>query len=375
MGEGKFSRDKWLVGSLILFILIVGGIFLAATLRRESGESDDSPSRASAARKGTVSHEQIKGARETLIRELLKGLEAASGKADRAQTSEWVDGLVREGEAAVPLALESLKKTGVWNFRVALLDVFARIRTASSLSALEGFFATLQAKETALKIEIVRRMSRMGGSLPREALTRILGNEANESVRGEIAKALVALGLTPEETAKLQKRDREVLESQVKVKAEQRSRITTLEKLDPRTETGLAELRKPALEESTVAIALLAFQKLEERGDGKAAEVLSLRVKAKAETNEAKIIQTNALAALTRMKASEARLAVKDVALGEDESLRIQAVDLLGGYGDPAMIPLLEQAVLKDKSDRMAKAVERARVSIEARKSAEGANK
>lgn len=355
---------KLLVLVPVALAIVAAGIGIVAW-RRSHEPTVDAPSKRLPV--PPPSTEQVAQKRLELIQELLRALEGAATKSDRPKVTELSDGLVRESEAAVTPVVETLKKTRVWNYRIALLDVLSRIRTAPSLSALESFYGTLQAPEKALKVEVVRRIGRMGGSLPRECLTRLLANESDDALRDEIAKGLVALGLTPSEASKLQKRDRDVLEAQVRLKDDQRSRIAALEKVDARSEQGLADLRKAAGEETTIAIALLAYRKLQERDDAAAATVLADRVKVPAESKDAKILQTNALAALAQMKVAEARVAVRDVALGDDEGLRIQAVELLGGYGDRAMVPLLEQAALKDKSERMAKAVEKARVSIEAR--------
>lgn len=311
--------------------------------------------------------EQVSQKRLELIRELLRVLEVAASGSDRPKVAELSEGLVREGDATVTPAVEQFQKSRIWNYRIALLDVLSRIRTGSCLAALESCYATLHASETALKVELVRRIGRMGGGLTRECLARLLANEADETLREEMAKGLIALGVTPEEASTLQKRDRDILETQARLKDEQRSRIAALEKVDPRSDQGLADLKKAATEETVIAITLLAYRKLQERNDAVAAGILADRVKAPAETNDSRILQTNALASLAQMKVAEARLVVRDVALGDDDSLRLQAVELLGGYGDRAMVPLLEQAALKDKSERMAKAAEKARVSIETR--------
>ena len=91
------------------------------------------------------------------------------------------------------------------------------------------------------------------------------------------------------------------------------------------------------------------------------------RISANPASDRDGLIRLNALSSLTRMTASAARMRVRELGLGPDPSVRLTVVELVGGFGDAAMLPLLEQVLLLDKTAPMARAVERARRSIEAR--------
>lgn len=320
---------------------------------------------------GSQADADIGEARQTLISTLIRALEQAAIQGERRKVAALIDDLGRQGDHIIPPALESLSGNPPWNVRIALIETIAMRRSVPAVKALEQFYGSLTVTEKALKIETVRRMSTMGGTLARDSLCRLLALEGDNLVREETAKAVVAIGLTAEDLSGLSDKDRQALAGGVRSKDHQRSQVAMLQKIDPRTPEGLSELRKVASEQVAVAIAVLALEKLVERGDGQAAEIVAGLVRSSAETNEAKIIQTNALAALAKMRSIEARLAMKEFALKADEPLSLQTIELLGSHGDRAMVPLLEQVLLKNRSDAVAGAVERAKRSIESRARAE----
>lgn len=65
-------------------------------------------------------------------------------------------------------------------------------------------------------------------------------------------------------------------------------------------------------------------------------------------TDNDKTVKLNAIAALTRMRINEARLAVKKLLENEDVEIRKNTVEFLGAFGDKASIPLLNQVILHD---------------------------
>jgi hypothetical protein len=307
--------------------------------------------------------------RTELIKELLLALRAAAEKGDRAKAASISSDLVREGEYVIPAVRDILKNGHDWNTRVALLSILGRLRIPSALSALEEFYGTLNSQEAAYKFEVVRVVSRMGGSYSRDSLRRLLAREGDPKVHEEIAKTLVAVGMTLQELAQLEKQDRVLIEKDLVKKDDQRTRIESLEKLDPKADESLTILRKAALEESTVAIAILSFRKLEARGDAQSAQILAQRAKAKCDTQEGKIIQTNALSSLSRLTISDARMAYREIVLGEDPDLRRQAISLLGSFGDEAMIPVLEQAAQVDGTPEVLRLTDQSASLIRARAS------
>jgi hypothetical protein len=361
------SRRRLLLGSLVP--LAAGLIALAVWAGRRSDVPEPPSPAVKAERKNAseVASERAKGARREAAIQAIAALKAAIVAADRAKASAEATALARLGEDALAPVVDALRAERTWSVRMALLDVIAGVRHPGAVAAMGEVYASAKDVETALRIEIVRRLGRMAGTPTRELLASLLGKEKADAVRAEIGKALIVLGLTPEEAAKLADRDRAILEPQAKARSELRGRLETVEKADVATDAGLAEVKKIALEDEVVAVALSAFSRLETRDDGAAVGILTERVRKPATSNEQKIIQTNAIASLTRMKSSEARVAVRAIALGEDAELRVQAVEILGGFGDAAMLPLLDQATAMDKSERMARATERARTAIEAR--------
>jgi len=288
-------------------------------------------------------YERARSSRLAYIRELLAALKSATEKSDRKVVESISLDLVREGKESVAPSLEALKATANWNYRNALLSVLGKIRHPDAIKALEEFYGTLRSNEGAPKIEVVRLLGRLASGLGRQALLRLLERESDPPVREEIAKILVAIGLRPEELGVLKKEERALVEKGVQGEGVLRTKLDRIAKLDPKSDATLTELTPVALGEQTTAVALAAFRKLEERDDGKAAQLLAQRVQSKPDTDAGQIIQTNALASLCRMKAAEARLCVREFVLAQEPEIRHQAISLLGSYGDAAMIPLLEQ--------------------------------
>src|SRR5437016_5451498 len=167
------------------FLGVIGIVFAVAISRRSEPEMTPSPSRLSKPRVSGEAYAKAMETRQELVLELVQALEQAAAKNERPKMAQAIDGLVREGDAVISAAVENLKKSRVWNFRIALLEVLSRLRSAPAVAVLEEFYATLQAPEKALKVEVVRRLGKMGGTLPREALSRILANESDDAVRGE----------------------------------------------------------------------------------------------------------------------------------------------------------------------------------------------
>jgi hypothetical protein len=357
---------------LVLFLIVPVALALVAlgvwTLRGGGPPGPPSPAvKAERKQAAEVASTKARDARREAAVQAIAALKAAIVAADRTRASAEATALARLGEDALAPAVEHLKTERTWAVRMALLDAISGVRHPCAVAAMGEVYASAKEVETALRIEAVRRLGRMAGTPTRELLAGFLATEKSEAVRGEIGKALVVLGLTPQEAAKLGERDRAVLEPQAKAREGLLARLEAVEKADVAAEAGLAVVRKTALEDDVVAVALSAFSRLEARDDAAAAGILVERVARPASTNERKIIQTNAIASLTRMTCVQARVAVRKIALGGDAELRVQAVEILGGFGDVAMLPLLDQALAMDKSERMARATERARTAIEAR--------
>ena len=113
---------------LILVPIVVAVAAIGVFAWRRSNETVVAcPSRISSL---PPSSEQIAQKRLELISELLRALEPSAGKNDRPKVAELSDGLVRESDATVAPAVEELKRSRVWNYRIALLDVLCRIRTS-----------------------------------------------------------------------------------------------------------------------------------------------------------------------------------------------------------------------------------------------------
>jgi len=244
----------------------------------------------------------------------------------------------------------------------------------AAVAGLEAFYKGLKADDLAAKIETARGLGRSGSRPAREALLRILAGETDPKAREEIAQILVAAGIRQEDLAGLERKEKELLEKDVQAKQIQRSRIETLDRLDPKNDASLPELRKTALEETTIGIATIGFRKLEARGDAAAVEILALRARAKPQTSADKIIQTNALASLSRMKVVAARTTIREIVLSEDPELRRQAITLVGAFGDEAMLPLLEQAARTDASPETRRLVDEAMLGIRSRTASKGSS-
>ena len=371
----NWTIHHWIGVAIAALVLIVGISLVVATLRDSEKRKPAGQKSTTGASSSREAYTKLSESRQVLITDLIHALETATESNDRKKIQELSIELSRQGDAGIGMILQTLKENRAWNLRITLLDVLQAIRSQKAVLAFSDFYASLKKTEVALKLEILKRLSPMGGRITREALVKLLEGESDEEPRLEISKALVALGITPDEVSKLGARDRELLGKDVSSKHEMRERLSSLRNADPESEKDFADLKKTALEDRTIAIAIAAFRKLEERGDGDAATVLAQRVKAPAETNQDRIIQTNALAALTRMPAVDARLAVKDIALNGSPELRLQVVHLLASYGDEAMIPLLEEIAKKDDSEPLGLAIERARVSIRARAAAKAGAK
>ena len=370
-----WNLQQWIAGALGIVIVLVGIVFAVAVLRNRGGEGR---SRVEASPRPTSSREayqQVTETRKILVVQFVQALEAASERDDRPMVSELSKDLVAQGDHAVEEIVRTVKENRAWNLRIALLDVLQAVRTQRAVEGLSEAYRSLKDTEVALKIEIIRRLGRMGGGITRNALANLLADETSEKVRPEISKALVAMGMTPDEAEGLAEKDRALLAEDVAEKQALRKRLATIREADLKKTPDFAELRKIALEEKTIAVALEAFRKLQKREDGEAAAVLAERAKAPAETNQDKIIQTNALAALVRMRAADARIAVKEIALEGPPELRVQIIELLGSLADQAMLPLLDQIAKKDQSEPVSNALARARVAISARTAAESGEK
>lgn len=347
-------------------------VLAAAFLRKPATEPVESPKAASSGSSSKDAYQKVTASRQELVRQLLVALRSAAATPNREDTVKASSDLVREGAESVPQVLSALKEDRLWNYRMALLSVLARIPELNAVAALEEFYGTLKSEELAAKLETARGLGRSGNRPAREALLRILAKESDEKVREEIRRILIAGGLRPEELTGLQKRERDLLEKDVLAKNAQRSRIEELEKLDPRVEASMPALRRAVLEEATIGIATLAFRKMELRADEVAVDLLAQRAKLRAETPEAKIIQTNALASLSRMRIIPARTAVRGFAMSEDPDLRRQAISLIGAFGDEAMLPVLEDAARTNASAETRKIVDEAIQGIRTRASSKG---
>jgi hypothetical protein len=363
--DRRWGLSQWFTAGVFVLLGGMGVTLYFGVFRNPSGTPHDSGSGKSKAPEGL--YEKAGETRQKLIRDLLLALGAAAEKGDKGKIALIQNDLVREGDATVDPARGALRDAPAWNLKVALISVLGRIRTPSSLGALEEYYASLKPNDAAAKLEVVRVVSQMGGSLSREALRKLLAGEADPKVRPEIAKTLASTGMRPEELELLAPKDRELLEKDVRARDARKERIEALEKLDPKAESSLPILKKAATEESVIAIAVLAFRKLEARDDAAAAAALLERARAKAETEEGKIIQTNAITSLARMKAGDARLACREIVLGPDAGLRKQGISLLGSFGDETMIPVLEQAAKVDATPEVRKLVDQSTALIRSR--------
>jgi HEAT repeat protein len=178
------KRDQWIVYGLFALILFIAASFLVAVLRQEVPESSIGTAR-SADLSPTSRLEQT---RKELVWQLIAALQKAAKENDLARIAEVSDTLARQGEASVPFVLETLGQDHTWNVRIALLGVLERIRSASAVKGLEKFYGVLTPSDSALKLEVIRRMSRIGGGETRRALVGMLPQEKEEKARGDIAQ-------------------------------------------------------------------------------------------------------------------------------------------------------------------------------------------
>lgn len=339
----SWTFEKAVAAGLGAAILCGAAAFLIAVLRR--GPEPSGGSRASGGRDADPYRRAVE-MRKELVEHLLSALAEASRMDNRPRLLEVAREIERLGDTAVPSILARLRGPVDWNLGAELVAVLGRIRTGAAAAALAELYRTLKPVEGARKSLVVAALSRTGIREARQALLELLSAESDPEARGAIGKALVQLGLRPDDLARLSARDRGFLGPEVSAREGQRTRLETLDALDPASESDFGRIREAALEETTVALALVAFRKLEERDDEKSAEILAERVRRTAESPEDKIAQTNALASLSRMKSSRARTTVRELVLSGQLDLRRQAVALVGAFGDEAMLPLLHQAAV-----------------------------
>jgi hypothetical protein len=316
MKTEKWGIEKWSAIIVVLLAFLVGIALLLGNMRRES----TSTSRTADTPGNQDVHARVQTARRELIASLLSALQETIRKKELAKTAELQKNLEKQGDEAVSPITTALAKREDWNYSNALLEVLGKIRTPKATRALGDFYLTLAPHDAGYKTEVIRHIAKYGGSNAREELGRILTAETDQKLRSEIARNLAQLGLRPDELAAFSSKDRAELEGPVAQKAAHRNRIEQLEKLDPKDDKSLSELKQTALQEGVITVALLAFEKLEARGDTEAANILAERARNKNESSDAKIIQTNAIATLTRMRIKEARLAIREFVMHQEPS-------------------------------------------------------
>jgi len=316
---------------------------------------------------GNPAYDRALKAQQQLVAALILSLRDAIESENHPLSAKIILDLKGQGNSIIAPVLSELKKGAEWKYSAALMKALGELRTREALRGLEEAYFLFSSNMTVAKSFVIQIMSETGGLLARESLGTLLAKETDPQMRQEIGKALVAIGLRPEELKKLREQDRPIIEREVLVKESQRNRLESLEKLDPRAAASLPVLRTAALTESTIAIAVFAFSKLEDRGDAEAAQILVERVKAPTETPDSRIIQTNALSSLARMRVTEARLAYREIVLKSEFGLKKQAISMLGTFGDEAMIPVLDQVAKLDSGMEIQRLIEQATMSIRSR--------
>jgi HEAT repeat protein len=118
--------------------------------------------------------------------------------------------------------------------------------------------------------------------------------------------------------------------------------LDILEQLSPKDPTSISVIREIMVSDQSLGIKLRAIKKLEECANQEAVQCLLAAIKKKATTSDERMIRTNAIAALARMRINEARLALKELLLDLDQPLCLKVIQIIGAFGDKAMIPLLE---------------------------------
>jgi len=319
-----------------------------------------------------TSMDRARVAREQYVATLLQALRAAVLRQDSRQAEEALDLLVREGEAAVLPVAHALKGETDPRLSAALLLILERTRLPSSVAVLANVYRDLDSGQVARRRRVAQHLARIGGTTVRQILLEFMRDTNDPALREELAKLLIQTGVMSSELAAWGGREREDLEARTARAQGTRERVQLVAGADPRTDSGFEAIRKVALEETTIAVAVEAFRKLEKANDERSVATLVERVSQNPASGGESLIRLNALTSLAKMTSTAARKAVRDLGLGADQELRLTTIELVGGFGDPAMIPLLDQAKAKDGSPAMAKAVERAHRAIEARAAAAG---
>lgn len=347
--------------ALPILALFVGASFIVATLRR--GASDKVVRKDS--RAGDNPYTRAKAARGDLVTELLDALASSVAKDEKDRVLALTQEIVREGDEAVVHVEARLSARTAWNLDMAFLRILAAVRSEIATHALERFYSQLGREHVAYKIETARAIARSGGSISRESLLRVYAAEKDEKLRAELAKTLISIGVTKDALARAVPH----CPTEVVSQAEQRDKLAVqmeaIEKLDPRTEQGLATLRQVLTSDSSLAVGLAALRRLAERSDDAAARLALDVALREAAGGDPQILQTNALAAVARIRSNVAREALGRM-IRESGPLRVQAVAMAGAYGDAVYLPALEAATLAE-NPQLREAAEQAIASIKTR--------
>jgi hypothetical protein len=271
--------------------------------------------------------------RDAYIRELLNELKSAIRKNDFQKINYISNSIAKFQIEALPLIEVALEDKEL-NFTTKLLEILQRIRSAKTIELLERYIAGLSPADKILKVEAIRTINKIGGLKAREILSKVLATEQDKDVKAFIEEHLTGKKDKPTEPT----------QPTSPVKIEQ----VNLEKIDLKTTEGFEKIKYALSSNTSIGTKLLALKKISQSYDNRAVDLLATIIKKDAISNEDRFIQTNAIASLARMRTNYARLTLKDLAIDSPLELKFQIIDLIGGYGDRVMIPLLEEIAKKE---------------------------
>lgn len=304
---------------------------------------------------------------------LIEQLQQAFKEQNTKQVSSLIRDTSREGPAAIPFLMSSFKESNQPEFQMIIVKTMGTIPHQTTVEALKKLYSEYinEQSNSDVRKEMILALSRIDGRNNFETFVTYLKEEKHPPLRKVLCDCLVATGDIPKIDSVIKAnqdnqsliQDLTAVKNTLAKKETERDETVEIKQLDLSAPEGIDKLENILKSDRPLGLRLLALQKLEKANSAEAVKVLMAYLESFQGTNDNdKIVKLNVLVTLTRLRINEARLLVKKLLKNEDGEIRRQTVEFLGGFGDEASIPLLNQVVSNDLSSEVQ---QKARQSIQ----------
>jgi hypothetical protein len=275
--------------SISILVFLIAGILARQLWHRSLAGSK--------AQKGSAnlpSYQKFRETQRTFIKDSVAVLKDAVAKNDSVRVNEISRILPILGKEVIAELMVLLKERN-WNLNTEVLKILSNIHDPEVVQKLVEFYKELKPEEASMKEKVISAIASSGGYSSLPFLLNLYKEGKNEYISKKILSAYQALGGDMKVADKGAKRDNKEDKILVDVK-----------NLNPQKPEDFEKIKQILSQKANIGTKLIALQKLSERQDKDSVDLLITIIK----SGEDKIIQTNAIASLARMRTNYARLSL-----------------------------------------------------------------